>query len=470
MKYIIHRNPNTGVFTVPGPSLAKTFVKAAKVAYEHYTRAECDNGTVRCVDIYGREPVWEQHCVTWEGAANSPTVQRRLDRAWARGVTPRSILADGNTQGNLGQPNAQGNGSPQGSGQGSASGGSGIGPIQQQAQQQHQQQAQQQARQQAQQPSMTAEQQRALAEQVAKDMAARQNDDIAKAVAEYLEKHPPTVKVNDPLTINIASPRGTKTVKGLRHCAFDKVLKVLSHRPRATLLTGPAGCGKTRMSAQVAEALDLKFYTINMSEGVTEGVMFGQRTLKPDGSTGWQDGIVTEAFENGGLLFVDEMDNADPNLMVGLNQILDGSQVVSMAHRVHKPMAKRHKDFVVMCGANTLLSGSSEYSARNSMDGATVDRFMGAIIPVDYDKTLEQHLIPDADALKVMWAFRDFIAKTGGNGLRSSTRFGDTLNTLAPLGAEYMVEQCVIILDNETLAADFKRHLANFDMEAYRNA
>jgi len=253
--------------------------------------------------------------------------------------------------------------------------------------------------------------------------------------------------------LTVKTLTGQRSVKGLSHSIVPDLVKLLSMRPEAALLSGPAGCGKTYMAGQAAELLGLDFFTINMSEGVTEGQLFGQRTLEPDGSTGWTDGIVTRAFENGGLLFIDEFDNSDPNVLVGLNQVADGSKVVSMAHRVHKPMAKRHEDFQLLCGANTLLQGgSAAYSSRNRMDMATVDRFLGAILKVDFDTDLERKLIQEPLALQVLWGFRKYLNDSGlTDDFNASTRLGIKLAKRAAAGhsLDTLVAQATILLTED---------------------
>lgn len=459
MYYAIFKDPNTGAFSVENDRLSKTPKKAAERAILHFNTHALDN--VRICQYYGRTPVWARFGKSYSDLNSNSALTARLDRMYSSGVHPLDALFGQGQGGSISSSKA-----------GSRGKAATLNRMLQQRQQQQQQGGSQQAGGQGQQAPVTpygqpAQQQQQPQQQQHKCQGL-DDETVKRIVSEYLKAHPPVVKVSDPLNLTVTTPKGQKTIQGLTHSRFPAVLSLMATRPRAALLTGPAGCGKTRMAAQVAEALDLPFYTVNMSEGVTEGALFGQRTLEPDGSTGWSDGIVTKAFESGGLLFVDEMDNADPNLMVGLNQILDGSKVVSMAHRVHKPMAKRHSDFLVLCGANTLLNGSAEYSARNAMDGATVDRFMGAIEPIDYCRTLERNLIQDDNALQCLWGFRDFLKRQSVPNLRASTRFGDTLQTRAQGDPEFtldkMIEQATLLLDNPSMADACARHIRTYNL------
>ncbi len=61
-----------------------------------------------------------------------------------------------------------------------------------------------------------------------------------------------------------------------------------------------------------------------------------------------------------------------------------------------------------MFACNTYgTGGDMVYQGRNALDGATLNRFTGAVIPVDYDRGLEEALVPDPDITLRIWAIRD---------------------------------------------------------------
>ena len=72
-----------------------------------------------------------------------------------------------------------------------------------------------------------------------------------------------------------------------------------------------------------------------------------------------------------------------------------------MAFPGHSTAIDMHPDFKVVCAGNTFGSGSTlQYTGRNKLDAATLDRFM--IIEWDYDKELEKNLIKDKNLLEFL--------------------------------------------------------------------
>ncbi|MBR3890463.1 MAG: hypothetical protein IKJ30_00140, partial [Bacilli bacterium] len=71
-------------------------------------------------------------------------------------------------------------------------------------------------------------------------------------------------------------------------------------------------------------------------------------------------------------------------------------------------LVKMHPDFKVVAAGNTYGKGANrQYCGRNSLDSATLDRFM--IIEWDYDRKLEAKIIKDKELLEFAWAVRDSI-------------------------------------------------------------
>jgi MoxR-like ATPase len=112
------------------------------------------------------------------------------------------------------------------------------------------------------------------------------------------------------------------------------------------LMVGPSGCGKTHVAAMIAEALDLEFAAQSCSVGVSESNFVGW--LLPTGTNGQFNHVVSsflKLYENGGCFLIDEMDNADPNLLVFLNMAL-ANKGFYLPQRFDNPEVKRHPDFV----------------------------------------------------------------------------------------------------------------------------
>jgi MoxR-like ATPase len=187
--------------------------------------------------------------------------------------------------------------------------------------------------------------------------------------------------------------KSAKTIAGTLPAEFKRMLQLAQAR-RNILLTGPAGCGKTFIAGKIAEALDLPFASQSCSEGMSESALVG--TLLPTGSAGrfvYNQSEFVRIYENGGVFLFDEMDAADPNVMVFMNQAL-ANEGFFLPQRVEKPYVKKHADFIAIAATNTFGNGAdSMYVGRNQLDAATMDRFKIGTIKMSYDAAVEEAII-----------------------------------------------------------------------------
>lgn len=196
------------------------------------------------------------------------------------------------------------------------------------------------------------------------------------------------------ITHKVVYPDGTKKkIEGIVPEQFDDILSLASQRVNI-LLVGPTGCGKTHVSSMVADALCLDFSAQSCSAGMSESTFAGW--LLPIGSGGHFEYVQSEfvrLYENGGVFLFDELDAADPNTMLFLNQALANGEFY-LPQRYTNPRVRKHKDFVAIGAANTYGNGATAmFSGRNIMDGATMDRFRMGIVPMDYSKSVEEKII-----------------------------------------------------------------------------
>ena len=166
----------------------------------------------------------------------------------------------------------------------------------------------------------------------------------------------------------------TKEIEGVVCEEFETLLQLSKERVN-TLMVGPSGCGKTHVSAQIADAMELSFASQSCSAGVSESAFTGK--LLPLGDHGrfeYVESDFVRIYENGGVFLFDEIDAADSNVLVFLNQSLANGSF-HCAQRIGNTLVKKHKDFVAIAAANTFGTGAdSLYTGRNSLDAATPDR------------------------------------------------------------------------------------------------
>lgn len=194
-------------------------------------------------------------------------------------------------------------------------------------------------------------------------------------------------------TLVVREPEGKVKVKDRTRREFKRVLQLAAAR-KNILLVGPAGCGKTHLAAQVAEALDLPFGSMSCTAGASESQLTGW--LLPVGESGkfeYVPSVFVQLYERGGVFLLDEIDAADPNLLLIINQALANGSFF-LPQRLGNPEVKRHKDFICIAAANTYgHGGDMVYAGRERLDGATLDRFRVGLIPLDYDAELEEALV-----------------------------------------------------------------------------
>ena len=223
-------------------------------------------------------------------------------------------------------------------------------------------------------------------------------DAIAEASKKFITH---TVKVGN---------KKTKKMTAVLPVYFDKLLQLAVER-RNILLVGPAGCGKTHTAALLAEALDLPYGSQSCSAGVSESVFTGWLLpIGDNGKFGHVMSLFLKCYEEGGVFLLDEMDRADPNVAVFLNQAL-AQDSFYLPQRFENPQVKKHPDFIAIAAANTFGGGADAiYHSANALDGSTLDRFRMGTLAVDYDTNVEQSLV-EADVLDWGLKVRETIAK-----------------------------------------------------------
>lgn len=201
--------------------------------------------------------------------------------------------------------------------------------------------------------------------------------------------------------IEVETPKGTIPA-GIQHEEFETLLNLVALRENV-MLVGPAGSGKTYSASVVAKSLDIPFYSMSV----------GQQTSKVD-FMGYTDAhgnyvrtLWREAFENGGVFLIDEIDSGNANIITIIN-------AATANHQAGFPdgMVQKHEDFVVIAAANTFGNGASrQYVGRSQLDAATLDRF--CTLEWYYDEKLEEEIAGDRRWTRKVQKIRKIVMEKG---------------------------------------------------------
>lgn len=195
-------------------------------------------------------------------------------------------------------------------------------------------------------------------------------------------------------------------------------------------LYGRAGTGKTYLAKLIAEKLlARRTGVINCNQFTSPINIIGGQTIE-----GYKQGVLSEAWENGYCLILDELPKLDPNTAGLLNEALaqsadqESTTIISkekydlfkkelddstgyIGYDLEEKGGKYYKtthvtitdgkgdklrknsNFCVIATGNTdLKTISINFSGNNRQDYSLVDRFAGSFYKIDYDVTLEKSL------------------------------------------------------------------------------
>ncbi len=88
------------------------------------------------------------------------------------------------------------------------------------------------------------------------------------------------------------------------------------------LLKGPTGTGKSRFVEYMAEKLGKKLFTVACHEETSSTDLIGRYIIKGN-ETVWIDGPMTKAVKEGAFLYLDEIAEARPDIIVALHSLTD---------------------------------------------------------------------------------------------------------------------------------------------------
>ena len=153
-------------------------------------------------------------------------------------------------------------------------------------------------------------------------------------------------------------------------------------------LYGPAGTGKTTICKLTAGALGVPYTLLSCSAGTSPCEILGHKFPEPRPSP------VSRAVGMPGIIVFDEITMLDASVAAVANSLLANGEIETTTGHV-----MRHPDCIIIATANTVGDGADrQYIGNNQLDAATLDRFTGGMVKVDYSQEYESRF--DSEVVK----------------------------------------------------------------------
>ncbi len=115
------------------------------------------------------------------------------------------------------------------------------------------------------------------------------------------------------------------------------------------LLKGPTGTGKTRFVEYVSYQLGIPLITISCHEETSSTDLIGRFIIK-GAETVWMDGPLTKAVKEGAILYLDEVAEARPDVVVAIHSLTDHRKELYI-DKLGKSI-KAHENFILVASFN----------------------------------------------------------------------------------------------------------------------
>lgn len=134
--------------------------------------------------------------------------------------------------------------------------------------------------------------------------------------------------------------------------AIGKEIEVFEHSYKNKipfLLKGPTGTGKSRFIEFMAHKLDKKLITISCHEETSSTDLIGRYIIK-GAETIWLDGPLTTAIKEGAIIYLDEIAEARPDVIVAIHSLTDHRRELFIDKL--GITLKAHQDFMLVASFN----------------------------------------------------------------------------------------------------------------------
>ncbi|MFV0541995.1 MAG: CbbQ/NirQ/NorQ/GpvN family protein [Aestuariibaculum sp.] len=144
----------------------------------------------------------------------------------------------------------------------------------------------------------------------------------------------------------------TKTDQKPYYKSIGKEVEVFEHvynNKLPLLLKGPTGTGKTRFVSYMAHQMGASLITVSCNEETSSTDLIGRYIIKGS-ETFWIDGPLTKAVKTGAILYLDEIAEARPDVIVAIHALTDHRKELYI-DKLGETL-KAHPDFMLVASFN----------------------------------------------------------------------------------------------------------------------
>ena len=219
---------------------------------------------------------------------------------------------------------------------------------------------------------------------------------------------------------------------------IDKEVEIFEHvfkNKLPLLLKGPTGTGKSRFVEFMAHTMGKNLYTVACHEETSATDLIGRYIIK-GAETIWIDGPMTKAVREGALLYLDEVAEARPDVIVALHSLTDHRRTLFIDKTGETVVA--NDDFMLIATYNPgYQKGFKE------LKPSTRQRFVSFSFSYPNAKTESEILINETG---IEEGIAKKLIKLGGK-IRNLTELGlaETVSTRLLVDAAILIKSCLPI-------------------------